>query len=71
MVIGTTEKKNSFSFPLTFDKKKGALISAEVGRLLVDDGITDFQMTIAGDGPEYKSLQKYINRHKLNHYINT
>ena len=65
------KRKIHFLFLSRLIKKKGALISAEVGRLLVDDGITDFQMTIAGDGPKYKSLQKYINRHKLNHYINT
>jgi len=69
--FGGEKSKIHFLFMSRLVKNKGAFISAEVGRLLVEDGIVDFKMTIAGDGPEYKSLKKYINRQGLNNYITT
>jgi len=51
-------------------KNKGAKIAAEVGNCLVQNKVLNFKMTIAGNGPEFEGIKKYINDNGLSDYIN-
>jgi len=70
-VLVKSSKKVSILYMSRLVKNKGALIAAEVGKLLARSDMLDFILTIAGDGPEFKTLRKYINNNNLTNYIMT
>jgi len=70
-VLVKSSKKVNILYMSRLVKNKGALIAAKVGKLLAQDEMLDFILTIAGDGPEFQTLQKYINNHNLTNYIMT
>lgn len=52
-------------------RAKGVYIAAKVAKLLVENGLKDFCLTFAGEGPEYSGLKNYIQKNKLDDYIKT
>lgn len=64
-----TEEKLNILFLSRMIKNKGTLAAAEVGTLLLSEGIKDFHITIAGDGPELEKLQHFIQARDLSDYI--
>jgi len=50
-------------------KSKGVYIATEVAKLLFESRYKNFKLIIAGNGPEYAGLMDYINRTKLENFI--
>jgi len=63
------QKKIVIFFMSRLVRSKGAHITAETGRLLIENGYKDFSMIIAGDGPELEGIQRYIEKNRLGEYI--
>ena len=49
-------------------EKKGLIYLCKAAQLLAQQGV-DFQLDIAGDGPPYHQLQKFIEENRLNAHI--
>jgi glycosyltransferase involved in cell wall biosynthesis len=66
-----TERTTQILFMAVLLRAKGVYIAAEVAKLLVENGVKDFCLTFAGEGPEYSGLKDYIRKNKLDDYIKT
>jgi glycosyltransferase involved in cell wall biosynthesis len=61
--------KINLLFLSRFIESKGIYIAAQVVKLLVDNGFKNFKLLFAGDGPESKGLEDFIQKNQLEDYV--
>jgi glycosyltransferase involved in cell wall biosynthesis len=62
-------EKINLLFLSRFIESKGVYIAAQVAKLLVENGFKNFKLLFAGDGPESKGLEDFIQKNQLEDYV--
>jgi glycosyltransferase involved in cell wall biosynthesis len=63
------DRRVRFLFMARLLRAKGPYVAAEAVKLLVENGYTDIRFVMAGEGPEFKGLSRYIKKQALEDYV--
>ncbi|MCM1989258.1 glycosyltransferase [Oceanirhabdus seepicola] len=69
LIKSINEKSNLIFVPRRLVPKNGVIYVVQAAKELIERGVNDFKLLIAGDGIERNNIINYINDNNLNQYV--